>query len=87
MTDTPSIDAAPETGGAAEPLDPAFVALLCCPVCVERPSLRLVRENDRETELACDRCGRVYPITDGFPDLRPESGTLPETKAAPGAPE
>ena len=79
MPDTLPNDDAISSG----PLDPAFAALLCCPVCDERPPLRLIREDDRETALACDRCGRVYPITD-FPDLRPESGVLPGTHSASG---
>jgi uncharacterized protein YbaR (Trm112 family) len=53
-------------------LDPAFLALLCCPDCDERPPLRLVAEG--EAALVCDRCGRVYPFTEGYPDLRPKDG-------------
>ena len=52
-------------------LDPAFAALLCCPVCPERPPLR-----QTGATLVCGACGRVYPIDDGLPDLRPESGVV-----------
>jgi uncharacterized protein YbaR (Trm112 family) len=56
--------------GTPGPLDPAFLALLCCPVCEERPPLRLAED---EKWLLCDRCGTAYPIIEeyGFPDLRP----------------
>ena len=53
-------------------LDAAFLALLCCPICPARPAL--TQQNDG---LLCSRCGRAYPIRDGLPDLRPESGVLP----------
>ena len=49
-----------------------LLALLCCPVCPDRPTLRLT-----DNHLTCDHCGRVFPIYDGLPDLRPESGVLP----------
>jgi uncharacterized protein YbaR (Trm112 family) len=54
------------------PLDLAFAALLCCPVCDCRPPLRVTGAT-----LVCDVCGRAFPIRDGLPDLRPESGILP----------
>ena len=47
-------------------LDPEFVALLACPACADRPRLRL---DERASRLHCDRCGRIYPILDGIPDL------------------
>jgi len=55
-------------------LDAAFLALLCCPVCPTRPPL--TQQNEA---LLCSRCGRTYPIRDGLPDLRPESGAMPAT--------
>ena len=55
-------------------LDPAFLALLCCPVCAERPPLRFVPQKAGEGTLHCDKCGRVYPILEGLPDLRPQDG-------------
>jgi uncharacterized protein YbaR (Trm112 family) len=63
-------------------LDPAFLSLLCCPVCEDRPPLRLAEDQKR---LLCDRCGTAYPIIEeyGFPDLRPPGdGAKPGT--APG---
>lgn len=48
-------------------LDPAFVELLACPACDDRPPLRLA---ERDGRLHCDRCGRAYPISpEGIPLL------------------
>lgn len=58
----------------AAPLDPAFVEMLACPACDERPPLRL-DENGRR--LRCDRCGRAYPISpEGIPLLLPEEAEV-----------
>jgi len=54
-------------GDALAALDPDFLALFACPRCADRPPVRI---GDDQASLVCDRCGRVYPITDGFPDLR-----------------
>ncbi len=51
---------------AAPPLDPEFLALLCCPACPDRPPVRL---DEKTAHLLCDRCGRAYPIRDGLPSL------------------
>lgn len=54
------------------PLDPAFVALLACPACPDRPPLRVSPGGDA---LTCERCGRVFPILDGnIPDLVVDEG-------------
>jgi len=50
-------------------LDPAFIALMACPVC--RGGLRL---DEAKAELVCDACDCAYPVRDGIPDLLPESG-------------
>ena len=59
-----------KTGVAARtpaPLDPDFVELLACPACDDRPPLRLTDAGDA---LACDLCGRTYPISpEGIPIL------------------
>lgn len=60
------------------PPDPAFVALLSCPVCDDRPPLRL---SEAGNKLLCDACGRAYPISpEGIVLLLPENG---ETSDAP----
>ena len=52
----------------------AFLALLCCPLCAQRPALRY----DRETEtFSCEAKGHRFPRIDGFPALRPEDVILP----------
>lgn len=52
-------------------LDPALVARLCCPVCIERPPLRLSQNGDY---LLCARCARAYPISpEGIPFLVPDA--------------
>lgn len=61
----------PDTTTSPPPLDPAFLALLCCPNCPERPRLALTPDG---TGLVCPRDPRhLYPIIDGLPDLRPEA--------------
>ncbi len=59
-------------------LDAAFAALLCCPNCVERPRLTLSAAGDT---LTCERCGRVYPVIEGLPDLRAEQDDRPAEAA------
>ncbi|OYT52472.1 hypothetical protein B6U66_01850 [Candidatus Bathyarchaeota archaeon ex4484_135] len=48
--------------------------LLCCPVCHGQLDLRVMRSRGPEILsglLACRRCGQVYPIVGGVPDLLP----------------
>ena len=53
--------------------DPEFLALLACPLCAERPPLRF----DAASQVFhCDRCGHLYPLTDGLPDLRPTEAEI-----------
>jgi len=75
MAEGKTTRSAGETDAPEPLLDPAFLALLCCPVCAERPPLRLAEDN---TRLLCDRCGTAYPIVAeyGFPDLRPPAADL-----------
>ncbi|MBI1756419.1 MAG: Trm112 family protein [Fimbriimonas ginsengisoli] len=40
---------------------------LACPVCPQRPPLF-----QRDNELVCRECGRVYPVVDGIPRLTPD---------------
>lgn len=74
-----------ETTASAEAptLDPDFIALLACPVCDDRPPLRLAPDS---SAFLCGRCGRAYPIRDGFPDLVPEDAILPGTAVSEPAP-
>jgi uncharacterized protein YbaR (Trm112 family) len=65
----------------AAPLDPEFLALLCCPACDERPPVRLSEAGDR---LLCDRCGRAYTISpEGIPNLLVEEAEM--TRPSDGA--
>lgn len=49
-------------------LDPKLLEILACPACDDRPPVRL--EGDG---LKCDKCGRVYPVRDGIPEMLVES--------------
>lgn len=52
-----------------------LMELICCPDC--RADLRLdVKQRDASKEiiegsLTCSKCGHVYPIRDGIPNLLP----------------
>lgn len=45
-------------------MDPSLLNLVVCPSCRAQ-----VRANDEHTELACEQCGRAYPVRDGVPVL------------------
>ncbi|MCC6731251.1 MAG: Trm112 family protein [Chthonomonadales bacterium] len=53
-------------------IDEQLLALLACPACDDRPPVR----QEGET-LVCERCGRIYPIREGIPDMLVESAVLP----------
>ncbi len=53
-------------------IDAKLLELLACPACEDRPPVRL----DGET-LVCDKCGRIYPIRDGIPEMLVESAIMP----------
>jgi uncharacterized protein YbaR (Trm112 family) len=76
----PSDDSEP---GTPSGLDPAFLALLCCPLCDDRPFLRLGQDGKT---LHCDKAGHTFPIVDGFPDLRPPGETIAPAAQEPDAP-
>lgn len=64
-------------------IDEQLLALLACPACDDRPPVR----QEGET-LVCERCGRIYPIREGIPDMLVESAVLPgESAPEPGAEE
>ncbi|MCA9859455.1 MAG: Trm112 family protein [Thermomicrobiales bacterium] len=46
----------------AQVIDPDLLALLVCPV--DHAELEL-----QGSTLVCTKCGRVYPITDGIPNM------------------
>lgn len=50
-------------------IDESLLAILACPLCDDRPALRLDGE-----WLICDQCRHRFPIRDGIPHLLPESG-------------
>jgi uncharacterized protein YbaR (Trm112 family) len=52
------------------PLNEDLLRILACPVC-----LTPVRELPDAKGLECTKCGRIYPIRDGFPVMLPEEAT------------
>jgi hypothetical protein len=62
---------------SALPFDAATVTRLACPVCFGNLSFATEK-------LACDACGRVYPIVDGIPVLIAERAEAPEKSQAKG---
>ena len=54
------------------PLDARLLALLCCPLCGQA-----VRPLPDDSGLACDGCGRVYPVVDGIPVMLVEEAKTP----------
>lgn len=52
------------------PLNEDLLRILACPLC-----LTPVRELAGATGLECTKCGRIYPIRDGFPVMLPEEAT------------
>ena len=55
-------------------IDPDLLEMLACPACDGRPPVRLQGDD----QLVCDRCGRIYPIVDGIPQMLIESAILPD---------
>lgn len=69
---TGTVASAPVTGNTttAHFGEPSFVALLACPACDSRPPLRFEEADTAgDCRFVCVRCGRIYPILDGIPDL------------------
>jgi uncharacterized protein YbaR (Trm112 family) len=53
-------------------MDSELLSILACPKC--RGSLSLLRQNDKDSGLACAACALVYPIKDEIPILLIEEG-------------
>ncbi len=49
--------------------------ILACPVCKSHPlELKVTKEDEREVlegTITCPKCGNVYPIEDGIPNMLP----------------
>ena len=54
-------------------IDEKLLDILACPLCDERPPLRLQGEY-----LICTVCGHGFPIIDDIPHLLPEDAIAPE---------
>ena len=54
------------------PIHADVVDLLACPVCRAK-----VRALPGEAGVACEGCGRVYPIEGGILRMMPEAGKTP----------
>lgn len=54
------------------PIDRRLLDLIVCPACRET-----IRELPDDRGLACEGCGRVYPIRDGIPVLLVDEATPP----------
>jgi len=54
-------------------IDPALLSILACPVCQERPALRVQGEF-----LICTLKGHGFRIVDGIPHLLPENVIEPD---------
>lgn len=68
-------------------MKPDLLSWLACPADGAAPlSLSVTRQAGPESietgTLACDTCGRVYPIEDGIPRLLPDLAALPPEEAA-----
>jgi len=48
-------------------IDEEFLAILACPICDERPPLKV----DGET-LVCTKAAHRFPVKNGLPHLMPE---------------
>jgi len=49
--------------------------ILACPVCKAHPlELKVTKEDDKEVlegTIKCPKCGNIYPIEDGIPNMLP----------------
>ena len=54
------------------PIDPRLLEILVCPAC-----RAAVRPTADDAGLACEGCGRVYPVREGIPVMLVEEATPP----------
>jgi len=54
-------------------IDETLLDILACPLCDDRPALRLQGDY-----LICTVCGHGFPIIDDIPHLLPEDAISPE---------
>ena len=56
-------------------MNPQLMDILACPVCRNHPlRLEIAKEGDSGVEegtITCEKCGAVYPIADGIPNMIP----------------
>ena len=53
---------------------PDLMEILCCPMCKGDLKLAITKQKEPEIlegTLTCVKCGTVYPIEDGIPNLLP----------------
>lgn len=54
-----------------------LMEILCCPVCKSELTLSVTEESGEEVlegSLRCPACGVDYPISEGIPNLLPQTG-------------
>lgn len=60
-----------------------LLSILACPACDERPPVKLTAD---QLHLACERCGRRYPIRDDIPVMLVEEAEMPGDRAQVASP-
>ena len=58
--------------GGSVPIDPRLLEILVCPACHGE-----IHPLDADAGLACEGCGRVYPIRDGIPVMLVDEASPP----------
>jgi len=57
----------------------SLMEILACPMCKHHPlELKVDEENEKEIvsgSLRCGKCGLIYPIEDGIPNMLPPEGS------------
>jgi uncharacterized protein YbaR (Trm112 family) len=61
-------------------IDEAFLAILACPICGNRPALR-----QEENILVCTAAGHRFPVKNGIPHLLPEDEVQNSTPLPPSS--
>jgi uncharacterized protein YbaR (Trm112 family) len=50
-------------------ISPDLLAIMQCPICTGE-----LAEQEDPPALVCQKCGRVYPVTDGIPNMIVDDG-------------